>query len=104
LKKVLEDCKSAGGYKEATGTLVPYTFRTLPQIPTTLVAEGNRVLVHATIGSGADSRQMLAFYQFNGAMFTGLYILTGSETLFTEAEAAKWLTVAATMAQRLQQK
>jgi hypothetical protein len=103
LKKVLEDCKSVGGYKEATGTLLPYTFRTLPQIPTTLVAEGNRVLVHATIGSGADSRQMLAFYQFNGAMFTGLYILTGSQTQFTEAEAAKWLTVAGTMAQRLQQ-
>jgi len=104
LKKVLEDCKTAGGYKDATGTLVPYTFRTLPQTPTTLVAEGNRVLVHATIGSGADSRQMLAFYQFNGAMFTGLYILTGSQTQFTDAEAAKWLTVAGTMAQRLQQK
>ena len=104
LKKVLEDCKSAGGYKDATGALVPYTFRTLPQIPTTLVADGNRVLVHATIGSGADSRQMLAFYQFNGAMFTGLYILTGSQTQFTEAEAAKWLNVASTMAQRLQQK
>ena len=104
LKKVLEDCKSLGGYKEATGTLVPYTFRTLPQIPSTLVAEGNRVLVHATIGSGADSRQMLAFYQFNGALFTGLYILTGSQTQFTEAEAAKWLNVASTMAQRLQQK
>jgi hypothetical protein len=104
LKKVLEDCKSLGGYKEATGTLVPYTFRTLPQIPTTLVAEGNRVLVHATIGSGADSRQMLAFYQFNGAMFTGLYVLTSSQTQFTEAEIAKWLSVAGTLAQRLQQK
>ena len=104
LKKVLEECKSAGGYKDATGTLVPYTFRTLPQIPSTLVAEGNRVLVHATIGSGADSRQMLAFYQFNGAIFTGLYILKGSQTQFTEAETAKWLSVAATMAQRLQQK
>ena len=56
------------------------------------------------IDSGANSRQLLGFYQFNGAMFTGLYILTGSETLFTEAEAAKWLTVAANMAQRLQQK
>jgi hypothetical protein len=104
LKKVLEDCKSAGGYKDATGALVTYTFRTLPQIPTSLVTDSNRVLVHATIGSGADSRQMLAFYQFNGAMFTGLYILTGSETLFTEAETAKWLTVAGTLAQRLQQK
>ena len=104
LKKALEDCKSVGGYKDATGALVPYTFRTLPQIPSTLVTDGNRVLVHATIGSGTDSRQMLAFYQFNGALFTGLYILTGSQTQFTEAETAKWISVASTMAKRLQQK
>jgi hypothetical protein len=104
LKKVLEDCKSLGGYKDTTNNLVPYTFRSLPQIPSTLVSDANRVLVHATIGSGAESRQMLAFYQFNGAVFTGLYILTPSETLFTEAEMTKWLNVASTMAQRLQGK
>jgi hypothetical protein len=104
LKKVLEDCKTLGGYKEATGTLTPYTFRALPTLPTTLVPESNRVMVHATIGSGAESRQMMAFYQFNGELFTGLYILTGSETPFTEAQAAKWLKVAGTMAQRLQGK
>jgi len=61
-------------------------------------------LVHATIGSESSARQMLAFYQFNGAVFTGLYILTGSQTLFTEAEMTKWLNVASTMAQRLQGK
>ena len=104
LKKVLEDCKSLGGYKDATGNLVPYTFRSLPTFPNTLVTENNRVMVHATIGSGAESRQMLAFYQFNGSMFTGLYILTASETQFTEAQAAKWLKVAGTIAQRLQGK
>jgi hypothetical protein len=76
----------------------------LPTLPTTLLPESNRVMVHATIGSGAESRQMLAFYQFNGAIFTGLYILTGSETQFTEAQVAKWLKVAGTMAQRLQGK
>ena len=104
LKKVLEDCKSLGGYKDATGNLVPYTFRSLPTFPNTIVTENNRVMVHATIGSGAESRQMLAFYQFNGAMFTGLYILTASETQFTEAQAARWLKVAGTIAQRLQGK
>ena len=104
LKKVLADCVSLGGYKEATGTLLPYTFRPLPTLPTSLVPESNRVLVHATIGSGADSRQMLAFYQFNGAMFTGLYILSAGENTYTDAQASKWLKVAATMAQRLQGK
>ncbi len=101
LKKVLEDCKSQGGYKDAIGNLVPYTFNALPTAPGTLVPENNRVLVHATIGSGADSRQMLAFYQFNGAIFTGLYVLTASQTPFSESEVKKWLKVAGTMAQRL---
>jgi hypothetical protein len=47
---------------------------------------------------------MLAFYQFNGEIFTGLYILTESETPFTDTQLTKWLKVAGTMAQRLQGK
>lgn len=104
LKKVLEDCKSLGGFKDATGAISPYTFRSLPTLPATVVSESNRVFVHATIGSGAESRQMLAFYQFNGDLFTGLYILTASENPFTDAQVAKWVKVAATMGQRLQGK
>ena len=104
LKQVFEECKTQGGYKESTGALTSYTFRALPTLPNTLVPEGNRVMVHATIGSGAESRQMLAFYQFNGEIFTGLYILTESETPFTDAQLTKWLKVAGTMAQRLQGK
>jgi hypothetical protein len=104
LKKVFEECKTQGGYKESTGALTSYTFRALPTLPSTLVPEGNRVMVHATIGTGAESRQMLAFYQFNGEIFTGLYILTESETLYTDAQLTKWLKVAGTMAQRLQGK
>jgi hypothetical protein len=47
---------------------------------------------------------MLAFYQFNGAMFTGLYVLTGSEVKYTDEQLAKWLKVAVTMADRLTKK
>jgi hypothetical protein len=60
--------------------------------------------VHATIGSGADARQMLAFYQFSGEVFTGLYVLTASQTKYTDAQVAKWLKVAVTMADRLNKK
>ena len=104
LAKVLAQCQIDKGYKDATGALNSYEFYPIKSIPTGLVPEGQRVLVHATIGSGADSRQMLAFYQFNGAMFTGLYVLTGSEVKYTDAQLAKWLKVAATMADRLTKK
>jgi hypothetical protein len=61
-------------------------------------------LVNATIGSGADSRQLIGFYQFSGDMFTGLYVLTASQDKFTDAQVAKWLKVAVTMAERLNKK
>jgi hypothetical protein len=45
---------------------------------------------------------LLGFYQFNGDIFSGLYVL--NEDGFSEAQVAKWLKVAATMGQRLQGK
>jgi hypothetical protein len=104
LVKVLAQCQADKGYKEATGAISPYTFYPIKNAPTGLVPEGQRVLVNATIGSGRDSRQLIGFYQFSSEMFTGLYVLTTSETPYTDAQVAKWLKVAVTMAQRLQGK
>jgi hypothetical protein len=82
--------------------LVPYEFKKLPTIPAGVVSEGNRVFVHAVIDTGIRARTLLGFYQFNGDTFTGLYILHAD--VFTDAQVAKWLKVAATMGQRLQAK
>ena len=101
LVKVLAQCQVDKGYKDATGTLVPYSFAEIKNIPAGVVGEGSRVFVRATIDSGANSRQLLGFYQFNGAIFTGLYVMTASETVYTDAQVATWLQVAATMASRL---
>ena len=102
LVKVLTQCQADKGYKDQTGTLVPYDFKKLPSIPVGVVSEGNRVFVHAVIGSGENARSLLGFYQFNGDIFSGLYVL--NEDGFSEAQVAKWLKVAATMGQRLQGK
>jgi hypothetical protein len=104
LAKVFAQCQIDKGYKDATGNLTPYEFYSIKNIPTGLVSENQRVLVHATIGSGSDARQMIAFYQFNGEMFTGLYVLTASQEKYTDAQVAKWLKVAVTMAERLNKK
>ena len=102
LVKVLAQCKIDKGYKNAAGALVPYDFKTLKNIPSGVVSEGNRVFVHAVIDSGENARTLLGFYQFNGDTFTGLYVINANP--FTDAQVAKWLNVAVTMAQRLQQK
>ena len=101
LVKVLAQCQADKGYKDSTGALVPYAFSEIKNIPAGVVSEGSRVFVRATIDTGANTRQLLGLYQFNGAMFTGLYVMTASETPFTDVQVTNWLQVAATMATRL---
>jgi hypothetical protein len=79
-----------------------YDIKTLPKLPVGVVAEGNRVFVHTVIDTGANARTLLGFYQFNGDIFTGLYVVNSAG--FTDAQVAKWLRVAVTFAQRLQGK
>ena len=102
LVKVLAQCQAEKGYKNTTGTLVPYEFKSIKAIPAGVVAENNRVFVHAVIDSDENARTLLGFYQFNGDTLTGLYVLNSKG--FSDAQVAKWLNVAVTMAQRLQQK
>jgi hypothetical protein len=102
LVKVLAQCQTDKGYKDATDGLIPYEFKKLGSIPTGVVSEGNRVFVHAVIDSGVRARTLLGFYQFNGDTFTGLYVMNAEG--FSDAQVAKWLKVAATMGQRLQGK
>jgi hypothetical protein len=102
LVKVLAQCQADKGYKDPTGNLVPYSFKKLPEIPAGVVPEGNRVFVHAVIDSDVRSRTLLGFYQFSGDTFTGLYVLNSEG--FSDAQVAKWLKVAVTMANRLQTK
>jgi len=104
LVKVLAQCQSEKGYKNATGAITPYEFKTLPTLPTGLVGENSRVLVNTIIDTGDAARHLLGFYQFNGEMYTGLYVISGTTTPFTDAQVAKWLKVAVTMADRLAKK
>jgi hypothetical protein len=99
LVKVLAQCQSEKGYKDATGALIPYDFKTLKNIPAGVVSDGNRVFVHTVINSGVRARTLLGFYQFNGDTFTGLYVM--NEQGFSDDQVAKWLKVAVTMASRL---
>jgi len=99
LVKVVAQCQSEKGYKDATGALIPYDFKALKNIPAGVVSDGNRVFVHTVIDSGERARTLLGFYQFSGDTFTGLYVVNADG--YTDAQVAKWLKVAVTMAERL---
>ena len=104
LVKVLAQCQAEKGYKNATGAVTPYSFKPLPTLPAGLVGENSRVLVDTVIDTGDAARHLLGFYQFNGEMFTGLYVISATPAGFTDAQVAKWLKVAVTMADRLTKK
>jgi len=97
-------CVKNKGGSEKDGTFVDYTFTPMPKSDLELVPESSRVLVRAQIGKGAGARQLLAFYQFKGEMFTGLYVVKAGEVGFEDAEAKRWFEAASLMATRLETK
>jgi len=92
--------KNTGG-TERDGTFTKYEFLELPKLPNNLIPATNRVIVHAKIGEGESIRYLFGAYQYSGDMFTGLYVVRGSDSPFTQGEITRWLEVAVVMAERL---
>jgi hypothetical protein len=97
-------CVKNKGGTERDGTFIDYTFTPMPLSDLEIVPESSRVLVRAQIGKGVSARQLLAFYQFKGEMFTGLYVVKGGEAGFDDAEVKRWFEAASLMATRLETK
>ena len=101
VKLSYHECIKVGGGTERDGAFTKYEFINLPKIPTGLVSEQNRLIVHAKIGDGEATRYLFGAYQYSGDMFTGLYVVRGSDSPFTQEEITRWLEVAVIMADRL---
>ena len=100
LKKNFAACVANKGGNE-NGVFTDYTFQTLPSSSAALVDENSRVLVRATIGKDQSARQLLGFYQYNGAYFTGLYVVKAGGAAFDNAEVLRWFDVAGVLADRM---
>jgi hypothetical protein len=103
LKSNYEACVKNKGGIERDGTFIDYTFSALPTSDAQLTPASSRVLVRAQIGKGSAARQLLAFYQFKGEMFTGLYVVTAGEKPISDFEVKRWFDAASVLAQRLNQ-
>lgn len=100
LKKSLSNCISNNGGTE-NGVFTPYSFQALPISNAKLVDEVSRVVTRASIGSGSATRQLLAFYQYNGEYFTGLYIVINGDKPIADSEVLRWFEAAEVLAERL---
>lgn len=101
LKEKYLKCISNGGGSEKGGTFVKYSFLPMPTHTTKLVADENLVIVHANIGEGQATRTLFAVYQFQGAVFSGLYVVKSGDTAFTRGEILRWLDAAGEISKRL---
>ena len=101
LKEKYQKCITNGGGSEKSGAFVKYSFLPVPAFSSKLVADENRVIVYAKIGEGESLRTLFAVYQFQGALFSGLYVVRGGDTVFTQGEILRWLDAAGVISKRL---
>ncbi|NDC51888.1 MAG: hypothetical protein EBZ66_01840 [Actinobacteria bacterium] len=101
VKTSYNNCVKNNGGTERDGAFTKYEFLPIPNVTAPLVSESKRVVVHAKIGEGDSVRYLFGVYQYNGDMFTGLYIVRPGSAPFTPAELSRWIDVAGVMAQRL---
>ncbi len=104
LKRNQEACVKNGGGVEREGTFIDYKFSPIPSYITKEVSNKSTLVVLSQIGKGVTARQLLAFYQFKGEMFTGLYVVKAGESPISDAEVKRWFDVAGVLAQRLDTK
>jgi hypothetical protein len=101
VKARLADCVRNKGGTESSGNFTEYSFTEISSSITSKFAATNAVLVRAQIGKDASTRQLLAFYQFNGEFFTGLYLVKNGAQGFSDLEVSRWSEVALVMKDRL---
>jgi hypothetical protein len=101
LKEKYQKCVTNGGGSEKSGAFVKYSFLPVPAFSSKLVADENLVIAYAKIGEGESLRTLFAVYQFQGALFSGLYVVRGGDTAFTQGEILRWLDAAGVISKRL---
>ena len=104
LKANYRSCVENKGGFDKDGTFIDYSFFSIPSTQNLLVSEEARVIVRSRIGSGIDARQLFGIYQFNGEMFSGLYVVKSGDDSFSDNEILRWFDVAEVLSERLKEK
>jgi hypothetical protein len=101
LKDRLNKCLANSGGKDKSGTFVKYSFLEVPRFSSRLVDEEFRVVAYTKIGEPESQRILFAVYQFQGVIFSGLYVVRDAKNPFDDNEILRWLGAAESIASRL---
>jgi hypothetical protein len=99
LKEKYQKCQIDGGGNERSGAFVKYSFLEIPKFNS--MVTDNRVIAYAKIGEGDSTRTLFAIYQFQGSIFSGVYVIRDSKTNFSTDELLRWLEVSGVIAKRI---
>ena len=94
-------CLSDGGGLEQSDLFNKYKFHPLPGTNEPYLLRNQGFFVQTTIGEASSARTLLAFYQFNGSLFTGLYVVIMGDKPIAENEITRWSSAATLLMERL---
>jgi len=101
LKEKYQKCQIDGGGNERSGAFIKYSFLEIPKFNFNSMVTDNRVIAYAKIGEGDSTRTLFAIYQFQGSIFSGVYVIRDSKTNFSTDELLRWLEVSGVIAKRI---
>lgn len=102
LVRAIESCRLNKGFIDVTGKSVNHDFLAIPIEVERVVKERRQIVVHIGISNNGSPMNLLAFYQFLGANYTGLYVVRPASSPFKPEEISRWNQVALRLWQRMQ--
>jgi hypothetical protein len=102
LKARFTECAKNKGGVESSGSFMPYLIVDFPNEVAKKFNSENSLLVRTQIGDNNSPRQLLAFYQYSGENYTGMYLVKNGTIGFTDSEISQWADVANSLRSRME--
>jgi len=97
----VEDCIRNGGFRNADGIFQDYQFLPIEGIKGKYKVIDNGIMLYVKIGIDNSARYLLAYYQFNDGVLSGMYVVKPYQSAFTREELAKWEQIRSKLSFRL---
>jgi hypothetical protein len=97
----IEDCVRNGGFRNADGIFQDYQFLPIEGFNGKYKVIDNGIMLYVKIGIDNSARYLLAYYQFNDGVLSGMYVVKPYQSAFTREELAKWEQIRSKLSFRL---
>ena len=101
LRDFVDRCRKSGGFTKKDGATERYDFSSSPSIWELSDMNLQGIAMQVKIGTGANLRQLLAFYVFSKNIFSGFYVVKSGESSFSKEEIENWTAINRVLMDRL---